>query len=40
MYRDILDSKTIIVTGRTDSFGKCFAKCILENIVSKDYHLF
>lgn len=30
MYKDIIDGKTILVTGGTGSFGKCFIKNILE----------
>lgn len=29
MYKDIIDEKTILVTGGTGSFGKCFTKYIL-----------
>lgn len=29
MYKDIIDGKTILVTGGTGSFGKCFTKYIL-----------
>ena len=31
MYRDIIDGKTILVTGGTGSFGKCFIKYVLTN---------
>lgn len=31
IYDEILNGKTILVTGGTGSFGKCFAKCILSN---------
>ena len=30
MYRDIIEGKTILVTGGTGSFGKCFIKLVLE----------
>jgi UDP-N-acetylglucosamine 4,6-dehydratase len=30
MYKNIIDGKTILVTGGTGSFGKCFIKYILE----------
>ncbi len=30
MYKEIIDGKTILVTGGTGSFGKCFVKNILE----------
>lgn len=30
MYKDIIDGKTILVTGGTGSFGKCFARYVLE----------
>ena len=29
MYRDIIDGKTILITGGTGSFGKCFTKYVL-----------
>ncbi len=31
----LLDDKTILITGGTGSFGKCFSKYVLTN-----YHLF
>lgn len=31
MFKDIIDGKTILVTGGTGSFGKCFTKYVLEN---------
>lgn len=31
MYRDIINGKTILVTGGTGSFGKCFTKYVLTN---------
>ena len=30
MYKDIIDGKTILITGGTGSFGKCFVKYVLE----------
>lgn len=30
MYKDIIDGKTILITGGTGSFGKCFIKYVLE----------
>lgn len=31
MYKELLEGKTILVTGGTGSFGKCFTKYVLEN---------
>lgn len=30
MHKDLINGKTILVTGGTGSFGKCFTKYILE----------
>ena len=31
MYQELLEGKTILVTGGTGSFGKCFTKYVLDN---------
>ena len=30
-YNNLLDNKTILITGGTGSFGKCFTKYVLKN---------
>lgn len=40
MYKDIIDGKTILITGGTGSFGKCFVKYVLENTILKNNNLF
>lgn len=35
MYRDVIDGKTILITGGTGSFGKCFVQYILERYQPK-----
>jgi UDP-N-acetylglucosamine 4,6-dehydratase len=35
MYRDIIDGRTILITGGTGSFGKCFTKYVLMNFNPK-----
>ena len=35
MYNNIIDNRTILITGGTGSFGKCFTKYVLTHFEPK-----